>query len=123
MTGELSTPDRQGPPVTPTAVALGTLGLLLVFPPSRSPAVLGPAAFLVAVAFVAGLVRTGTPSAAVGWFLGTFVFLCIVAASLLWAGESLWLAALGVVVASATLSFGLHRYELVILGKVGSEQS
>lgn len=123
MTGELSTPDRQGPPVTPTAVALGTLGLLLVFPPSRSPAVLGPAAFLVAVAFVAGLVRTGTPSAAVVWFLGTFVFLCIVAASLLWAGESLWLAALGVVVASATLSFGLHRYELVILGKVGSEQS
>lgn len=123
MTVEPSTPDRTGPPATPTAVALGTLGLLLVFPPSESPTVLGPAAFLVAVAVVAGLVRTGAPSEAVGWFLGTFVFVCIVAASLLWVGESLWLAALGVVVVSATLSYGLHRYELVILGKVGSEQS
>lgn len=122
MTVERRRLDRTGPPVVPTAVALGVLGLLLVFPPGMTPTTFVTGAVLVAVAFGGVLVRTRSPYRAVGWFIGSFLVGGVVAAGTLGAGGSIVVAALGLVIAMGTLSYALHRYELVKLGLVGGEQ-
>lgn len=122
MTVESPSPDRTGPPVAPTAVALGMLGLLLVFPPGLTPTAFATGVVLVAVVFGGVLVRTRSPYRAVRWFFGLFLVGCVVAVGALRVGGSIWLAALALAIALGTLSYALHRYELVSLGLVGDGQ-
>lgn len=111
-------------PTAPTAVAVAMVGLLVVVPSIGAPesVAIGIAATVGVVALGWSLVRTGAPLPALAWFLGSFLAVGGLAVGVWLAGEPLWLAALGGVAVAALLSYGLHRYELVKLGLVGSER-
>lgn len=116
-------PASPGPPLAPTVFAIGIIGLLVVFPAEMAGAPVGLGGLeLVAGLFVlalgATLGRTAAPLLAVGWFLASVVGLSAVAIGLWRAHDSLWLGALGLTLAGATLAYGLHRYERVRLGLV-----
>lgn len=119
-----SLPSLPSPPTAPTAVAVGMVGLLVVVPSTGvpEPVAIAIAAAVGVVALGWSLVRTGAPLPALAWFLGSFLALAGLAVGVWLVGEPLWLAALGGVAAAALLSYGLHRYELVKLGLVGSER-
>lgn len=123
MTTDQPPPDRTGPPLAPTAFALGIVGLLVVLAPGGPLARLGIAVGAVGIVLVASLVRTEAPLRAVGWFLSSFVGLSAVAVGLWRTSDALWLGALGLILAGATLSYGLHRYERVRLGLVAGAES
>lgn len=121
MTWQTRGPSRVNPPAVPTAVAVGTTGLLLVVDPGPPPVALGIASVLVAVVLGGTAIRTGAPVRALAWSIGSFAVLGGVAFGILGSGRSLPLAALGLGLAFAAISYTLHRYELVQLGLVGGD--
>lgn len=118
MTAPHSSPGPTGLPLAPTVFALGTVGLLVVLVPDAPLWRRGTAAGLLALVLVASLLRTEAPRRAVLAFLASVVGLGAVAVGLWRASDRLWLGALGLILAGATVAYGLHRYELVRLGLV-----
>lgn len=114
-------PNSPGLSLAPTAFAIGMVGLLVVFPAEMAGANVGRAgiaAGLLVFGLGATLGRTHAPGRAVGWFLASVVGLSAVAIGLWRTSDRLWLGALGLALAGATLAYGLHRYERVRLGLV-----
>lgn len=113
--------ERPWPPLGPTLFAIVTVALLGVVSPVEELTRVGRpwiAVGVAAVVLVVSLGRTDAPGRAVGWFLASAVALSAVGVGLLIATEQLWLAALGLGLVGATLSYGLHRYERLRLGLV-----
>lgn len=105
----------------PGAVALGHVVALLVPPGDLSLPALALMEGGLALVLVSSLLYGGAPGRVVVAFLAVLAGLVATAVGGPRATPRLWLVALAVGLAVATLSYALHRYELVRLGLVAVE--
>jgi uncharacterized protein (DUF983 family) len=116
--GEHSFGHADGRAVPPSVVlfTVGQLAVLLAVPRGAPLALLVAAEAAVSLPLVVSLLGVGLRAT------GVFTLVAIALGALVFGGlralESLWLAALVVVPVVATLTYGLHRYERVVLGLV-----
>lgn len=100
-------------PPSVAVFAVGQLAILLVVPRGAPLPLVVAAEAIVSLPLVASLLRVGLRATA------TFGLAAVALGGLAVTGllifESLWVAALVLVLVLATLAYGLHRYELVAL--------